>query len=85
MQNRYCLISAEFGGRSGRSGVKNSEDRVVVLSDVAKRVIEAQRGVHREFVFVATEGQPRKPIRFMNNTAWQTARKIGGTVAGARA
>ena len=35
------VIPAEFGGRSERSGVKNREDRVVVLNDVANRVIDA--------------------------------------------
>ena len=47
----------------------------MVLNDVAKRVIDAQRGLHEEFVFVASKGKPRKPIRYMNNTAWQNARK----------
>jgi integrase len=45
---------------------------------VAKRMIDAQRGLHREFVFVASKGKPRRPIRYMNNTAWQTARKKAG-------
>jgi hypothetical protein len=67
------LPAHELGGRSERSGVKNREDRVVVPNDVAKRVIDAQRGLHDEFVFVAS-----KPIRHMNNTAWQNARKKVG-------
>jgi integrase len=50
----------------------------VVLNDVAKRVVEAQRGLHRVFVFVASKGKPRQPIRYMNNTAWQKARKAAG-------
>ena len=75
---RVFVIPAEFGGRSERSGVKNREDRVVVLNDVAGRVIDAQRGLHQEFVFVASKGKPRRPIRYMNNTAWQTARKKAG-------
>ncbi len=54
----------------------------MVLNDVAKRVIDAQRGLHDEFVFVASKGKPRKPIRYMNNTAWQ---QEGGAVAVARA
>ena len=29
-------------------------------------------------MFVASKGKPRKPIRYMNNTAWQTARKTAG-------
>jgi integrase len=75
LQTSVFVIPAEFGGRSERSGVKNREDRVVVLNDVAKRVIDAQRGLHEEFVFVASKGKPRKPIRYMNNTAWQNSRK----------
>jgi integrase len=75
LQTSVFVIPADFGGRSERSGVKNREDRVVVLNDVAKRVIDAQRGLHDEFVFVASKGKPRKPIRYMNNTAWQNARK----------
>ena len=85
LQTSVFVIPAEFGGRSERSGVKNREDRVVVLNDVAKRVIDAQRGLHQEFVFVASKGKPRKPIRYMNNTAWQNARKKAALVAGARA
>ena len=50
----------------------------MVLNDVAKRVVEAQRGLHRQFVFVASKGKPRQPIRYMNNTAWQKARKAAG-------
>src|SRR5436190_11718309 len=75
LQTSVFVIPAEFGGRTERSGVKNREDRVVVLNDVAKRVIDAQRGLHDEFVFVASKGKPRKPIGYMNNTAWQNARK----------
>jgi len=78
LQTSVFVIPAEFGGRSERSSVKNREDRVVVLNDVAKRVIEAQRGLHREVVFVASKGQPPQPIRYMNNTAWQNARKKAG-------
>ncbi len=78
LETSVFVIPAQFGGRSERSGVKNREDRVVVLNDVAKRVVEAQRGLHREFVFVASKGKPREPIRYMNNTAWQKARKAAG-------
>lgn len=75
LQTSVFVIPADFGGRSDRSGVKNREDRVVVLNDIARRVIEGQRGLHPEYVFVSSKGRPRKPIRFMNNTAWQNARK----------
>ena len=34
------LIPLDFGGRRPKSGVKNREDRLVVLNDVAKSVIE---------------------------------------------
>jgi len=61
LQTSVLVISAQHGGRSERSGVKNREDRVVVLNDVAKRVVEAQRGWHREFVFVASKGKPPRP------------------------
>jgi integrase len=39
---------------------------------------DAQRGLHQEFVFVASKGKPCKPIRYMNNTARQNARKTAG-------
>ena len=35
LQTSVFVIPADFGGRSKRSGVKNGEDRVVVLNDVA--------------------------------------------------
>lgn len=65
------VIPWDFGGRSKKSGVKNREDRVVVLNDVAKSVIEAQRGVHKKFVF-PYEG---RALHRMNDTAWQSARE----------
>src|SRR5262245_20752731 len=45
------LIPLDFGGRRPNSVVKNREDRLVVLNDVAKSVIEAQRGLHSRWVF----------------------------------
>ena len=45
------LIPAGFGGRRETSGVKNGEDRLVVLNGVAKSVIEKQRGLSKEWVF----------------------------------
>ena len=59
-----------FGGRSKMSGVKNREDRVIVLNDVAKSVIEAQRGLNEQWVF-PFEG---RALHRMNDTAWQSAR-----------
>lgn len=66
--------------------VKNGEDRLIVLNQVARKVIEERRGIHPEFVFTY-RGKPAKkygggfrpgfagaPIECMNNTAWQNAR-----------
>ena len=52
------------------SGVKNGEDRLVVLNDVAKAIIEAQRGLHKIWVF------PYKGNRLvkMNSSAWKHSR-----------
>jgi len=71
------LIPHDFGGRTPASGVKNREDRLVVLNETAARVIDGCRGRHPEFVFVwrsSPRGQWR-PTRLMNNTAWQKARE----------
>lgn len=64
------LIPEEFGGRHLFSGVKNREVRVVILNDVAKSVIEGQRGKSKVWVF-PLEGEP---IHRMNSTAWKNAR-----------
>jgi integrase len=68
------VIPARFGGRRPNAGVKNREDRLVVLNAAALAVIEACRGVHPEHVFVYRN----KPVRFMNNNAWQRARRQAG-------
>jgi len=65
------VIPAHFGGRRRNSGVKNREDRLVVLNETAKAVIEACRGEHAQFVF----SYRGKPVKFINNSAWQKARK----------
>lgn len=54
-----------------RQLVKNGEDRLVILNDEAKAVIEEVRGVHPEYVF-SFKG---RPVTRMNNTAWRNARK----------
>jgi len=51
--------------------VKNREERLVVLNEVARSVIEACRGVHPEFVFT----YKGKPSEMMNNNGWQKARE----------
>jgi integrase len=68
------VIPARFGGRRRNSGVKNREDRLVVLNATAKAVIEACRGEDAQFVFVYRG----KPVKFMNNNGWQRARQQAG-------
>jgi len=53
------------------AGVKNGEDRLVVLNRVARAVIERQRGKHPEFVFIYRG----KPVHHMLNNGWRKARK----------
>jgi integrase len=64
------LISADFGGRHARSGVKNGDERLVVLNTVAKSIIEKQRGVSREWVFPYNGTAMHR----MNDSAWKKAR-----------
>jgi len=58
--------------------VKNGEERLIVLNDVAKSIIESVRGEHPDFVFVTrpTKNGKRKPrpIANMNNSTWQRRR-----------
>jgi integrase len=64
------LIPADFGGRHENSGVKNRDERLVVLNTVAKSVIDGQRGISREWVFPYNgTGMHR-----MNDSAWKKAR-----------
>lgn len=71
--NTSVFIIPSHINRDGelRQLVKNGEDRLVILNDEAKAVIEEVRGIHSEFVF-SFNG---KPITRMNNTAWRNARK----------
>lgn len=67
--------------------VKNREDRLVVLNNEARAVVEQMRGRHPTCVFAyqrprrrnpAVYSSPQaapRPIETMNNTAWQNARK----------
>ncbi|MBP9729671.1 MAG: site-specific integrase [Gammaproteobacteria bacterium] len=57
------------GGR-----VKNGDDRLIVCNDEAKAVIEAQRDVHPDCVFVYRA----KPMSHMLNNGWRAARKKTG-------
>ncbi|MBX4139401.1 tyrosine-type recombinase/integrase [Pseudomonas rhodesiae] len=75
------LIPADFGGRSEKSGVKNGDERLVVLNKVAMSVIDGQRGLHSKYVF--PYGQPDErgptPMHRMNDTAWKKARVRAAT------
>jgi integrase len=66
------VIPANFGGREASKGVKNGEDRVVVMNRVARSVIETQRGKHSMYVFPVEDG---KPMHRMNTSAWNNATK----------
>lgn len=65
------VIPKRFGGRHEKSGVKNRMVRVVILNDVAQRVVEGQRGKSDEWVF-PYEG---RALHRMNDTAWRSARE----------
>ena len=63
------LIPAGFGGRSARSGVKNRDERLVILN--------TQRGQHKLYVFPF--GKPdgagdETMVHRMNDSAWKKAR-----------
>ncbi|WP_308812226.1 tyrosine-type recombinase/integrase [Pseudomonas plecoglossicida] len=64
------LIPADFGGRHARSGVKNGDERLVVLNSVAKSIIERQRGASKEWVFPYNGTAMHR----MNDSAWKKAR-----------
>ncbi len=54
--------------------VKNREDRLIVLNDIAKKVIDDVRGQHSEYVFTFNG----KPVTRMLNSAWKKARVRAG-------
>lgn len=64
------LIPFDFGGRHERSGVKNGDERLVVLNKVAKLIIDRQRGNGSKWVFPYNGS----PMHRMNDTAWKKAR-----------
>ncbi|MBD8680348.1 tyrosine-type recombinase/integrase [Pseudomonas sp. CFBP 13719] len=77
LETSVFLIPAGFGGRSEKAGVKNRDERLVVLNDVAKSIIEKQRGQHAKHVFPF--GKPDEhgvgtTINRMNDSAWKRAR-----------
>lgn len=64
------LIPADFGGRHENSGVKNRDERLVVLNGVARSIIDKQRGISREWVFPYNGTAMHR----MNDSAWKKAR-----------
>ena len=70
------LIPAGFGGRSEKAGVKNGDERLVILNNVAMSIIDGQRGLHKDLVF--PYGQPDQfgptAMHRMNDSAWKKAR-----------
>ncbi len=64
------LIPADFGDRHANSGVKNRDERLVVLNSVAKSIIDKQRGISREWVFPYNGTAMHR----MNDSAWKKAR-----------
>ncbi|TWC17109.1 site-specific recombinase XerD [Pseudomonas sp. SJZ085] len=64
------LIPSDFGGRNERSGVKNGDERLVVLNSVAKSIIDKQRGQSKEWVFPYNGTAMHR----MNDSAWKKAR-----------
>lgn len=54
--------------------VKNGEERLVVLNEVARSVIESVRGENRMYVFTYCGRRLRK----MNNSGWRRAREKAG-------
>lgn len=64
------LIPANFGGRHEKAGVKNGDERLVILNSVAKSIIDKQRGQSKEWVFPYNG----TAIHRMNDSAWKKAR-----------
>lgn len=64
------LIPSNFGGRHEAAGVKNGDERLVVLNSVAASIIEKQRGISKEWVFPYNG----TPMHRMNDSAWKKAR-----------
>ena len=56
------------------SEVKNGDDRLVVLNEVASSVLKALRGKHPTHVFTFRGG----PIDHMSNSGWRRAREKAG-------
>ena len=56
------------------SFVKNGDDRLVVLNDIARSVVDSRRGKHRTHIFTYRG----KPVLRMLNSSWCRVRKVVG-------
>jgi integrase len=54
--------------------VKNREERLVILNNVARAVVDEMRGRHSEYVFT----YQGKPVGSINTKAWRNARTRAG-------
>jgi integrase len=54
--------------------VKNGDERLLVLNDIACSVVNSRRGKHRTHVFAYRE----KPVTRMLNSSWCRVRKVVG-------
>lgn len=57
-----------------KDAFKSRRPHVVILNDAAWSIVESRRGRHADWVFTYRG----KPIRSMNNTGWQRARRKAG-------
>ncbi|MAY54530.1 MAG: integrase [Gammaproteobacteria bacterium] len=67
LQGRVFIIPGDADLVNG-TGVKNRQDKLVVLNDIAHSVVESCRGEHPEFVFTNQLGNP---VKKMHTTAWK--------------
>lgn len=67
------VVPADFGGRDGKAGVKNGEERLIVMNSVARTVIDGRRGKHERFVFASPRVKDA-PLYRLNNSGWRGAR-----------
>ena len=67
--------ASSWGPRIPKESVKGRKrDRILVCNKVAKQVVDAQRGIHEEYVFTYQDHR----VETMNNSAWQRARRLAG-------
>lgn len=90
----YLLNDMEDGASEPEAMVKNRQDRLIVLNDVAKEIVESRRGIHDEYVFTyvrifkdTVKAQAKRktsakginrPVCNINTKAWRKAWKASG-------